>query len=190
LTKNAAAEYLAKNLGDANRSAVAAELGVKSGPNFAKRIADRINLLKTSRTPLAIVAATGALAYDMGSSEAEAAGMTPGEARLQGGKDAAIAGGGAAGAMYGLSKLGPLARMIAGEGMGWANMPSVIDAATDYPPDELARARNWAARNLPEWMQVGAVREAADMSQVPQRNPLRSPMGAGGDLPMGPGRRY
>jgi hypothetical protein len=43
-------------------------------------------------------------------------------------------------------------------------------------------ARNAAARYLPSWMQFGAVKEAADKSQVPERNPLRS-------TPM-PGNQY
>lgn len=44
---------------------------------------------------------------------------------------------------------------------------------TDYAPEELNTARNWAARNLPEFAQVGAVGEARDMAQVPERNPAR-----------------
>src|SRR5262249_55436039 len=148
---------------------------------FAKRIADRINLLKSSRTPLAIVGAAGALAYDAGSSEAEAAGMTPGEARMEGAKDAAIAGGGAAAGTDGLSKILEKVPMLGRALNAGSAMMAPMMAADAYEPtqEELNRDRNIAARYLPSWLQFGAVRDAADMSQVPQRNPLRAPMGAG-----------
>lgn len=57
--------------------------------------------------------------------------------------------------------------------LGEAMTPAAIDAMTDYSQEDLNTARNWAARNLPEWMQAGAVKEAADMSRVPERSPRR-----------------
>ena len=103
LTKKTAVDYLAANVTDANRAAVATELGVGPG----QRIAGAVKKLSTSRKPSVIVAPmiAAGLGYDAASSEAEAAGATPAEAQTRG----AVAGTGAAavtgGAGYGLSKL-------------------------------------------------------------------------------------
>jgi hypothetical protein len=66
--------------------------------------------------------------------------------------------------------LGPAAG-IAGE----MTMPFVAADAYDPTPEELNRDRNTLARHLPSWMQFGAIKDAADMSQVPPRNPDRVP---------------
>lgn len=104
LTKATAAEWLTSaNINDANRAAVATELGVGPG----QRIAAAVKRLSTSRTASSLVAplAAAGLAYDAASSDAEAAGAEPAEARTKG----AVAGTGAAGVTaaggYSLSKL-------------------------------------------------------------------------------------
>ena len=104
LTKTTAAAYLTSaNINDANRAAVATELGVGPG----QRIASAVKRLSTSRTPTSLIGplVAGGLAYDAASSDAEAAGAEPAEARTKG----AVAGTGAAGLTaaggYSLSKL-------------------------------------------------------------------------------------
>lgn len=150
LTKGDAAEYLTKNLTAENRTAAAAELGVKSGPNFAERISNRIKLLKTSKTPLVLPLAVGAGAYALGSEEAEAAGASPSEARMQGGKDAAAAAGGVGAGMYGLSKLPGLAATL-----GRMSGPAMLN-------DLATQAHGAIYGSGPRWL------------DVPERNPNRS----------------
>lgn len=86
--------------------------------------------------------------------------------------NAAGAGGIAYGVQRGIealpSAVGGAARMV-----GEAVAPVTIDTMTDYSPDELAQARNWAARNLPEAMQFGAVDQARQMATVPEPSPMR-----------------
>ncbi len=148
----------------------------------------RVARIASKAGKLGIPAAAGALAYDAASSDAEAAGMTPEEARTRGAVAAGTTGATTAGASYGLTKLLEKVPMLgralnAGSAMF---APSLAADAYDPSQEELNRDRNIAARYLPSWLQGGAIREAADMSQVPPRNPLRAPMGAG--MPIGPGQ--
>lgn len=50
--------------------------------------------------------------------------------------------------------------------------PSMVDAMTDYSPEERATGRNFLARHLPESMHVGAIGTAREMATVPGRNPM------------------
>lgn len=172
LTKETAAEYLASNLSDENRMAIAKELGVKSGPNFAKRLATTMKTMASTRGASAILA---------GIVGASAAGTQPAEA-ADGGEATsglggrAVAGGSAALGAYGVSRLvdalKPAARgaiTMAGDAMA----PVSIDAMTDYSPDELFQGRHMLARNLPSFLRGGAIEDAYQMSQVPERNPER-----------------
>ena len=58
-------------------------------------------------------------------------------------------------------------------------MPGEIVSAMDGTPDQMNMARNKAARYLPEAVQFGAVNEAREMAQVPERNPLSRPIDMG-----------
>lgn len=121
----------------------------------------------------------GSMAYDAASGEAEAAGAEPMEARGRG----LLAGAGAAGATaavpYAISKL-PEAMGTAARAAGAGVTPSTVDAMTDYSPDDLAQGRNMLARNLPSALRGGAVEDAYQMAQVPERNPARA--GGGQDF--------
>lgn len=52
-------------------------------------------------------------------------------------------------------------------------LPQMAVDMTDYSQDEMAQGRNFLARNLPESVQFGAVEDARQMAQVPERNPQR-----------------
>lgn len=138
---------------------------------------------KTSKALLPLT--VGALAYDAASSEAEAAGATPGEARQSGLVQGGAAAGGTAAGAYGLGKVLEKAPNFSRALGGASSMmaPFLAADAYDPTPEQLAMDRNWAARNLPEFMQFGAVGQARDMAQVPERNPMRrlppAPMGFG-----------
>lgn len=55
-------------------------------------------------------------------------------------------------------------------------LPNEISNAMEGTPEQMNMARNKAARYLPEAMQFGAVSEAREMAQVPERNPLSAPI--------------
>jgi hypothetical protein len=122
----------------------------------------------------------GGVAYDAATSDAEASGATPGEARTRGAAAGAAAGGATAGAAYGINRLAqtlsPIARAAMGAGasvmapMAAVDMVSdpaedqrAIDAYKDSP--EYASRMEWAGRNLPSWMQTGDMAAAAERSQ-------------------------
>jgi len=171
LTKASAIDYLGANVTPANRAAVAAELGVGPG----EKIAGAVKKLATSRKPSMIAGPmiAAGLGYDAASSDAEAAGATPGEARTRG----AVAGTGAAvltgGAMYGLSKLPKALTHAAGAGSGLLAPYAAADAY-DPSQEDLNRDRNVAARNLPSMLRGGAIEDAYQMAQVPEASPTRS----------------
>jgi hypothetical protein len=181
LTKEEAADFLTKNLSDANRMAVAEALGVKSGPNFAKRIATAMKNMTSTRGVSSIALPLAAGAYAASTTDAEAGTGEPaswGDSLVTGG---AAAGGVAAG-QYAMSKLPQSIGRAFGAGAP-AFAPGTVDAMTDYSPDELAMGRNMLARNLPSFLRGGAVEDAYQMAQVPERNPMRQqglPYGAMG----------
>lgn len=128
LNKTSAAAYLETNLNAENRAAVARELGVNSGRNFASRISQSVRDMASTRgaSSLLLPFAAGGIAYDAASSEAKAAGASPTEATGRG----ALAGGAAAGTTYGLSKLAPYAANLAGKSMlGRVAMRAIPPAA-------------------------------------------------------------
>lgn len=130
---------------------------------------------------LGVPLAAGALAYDAASSDAEAAGMSPAEATTRGAVAGGTTAGATAGAGYGLTqllrKVPMLGRAISGGGAMMA--PMMAADAYDPTPEQLAMDRNSLARTLPSWLRAGAIEDAFQMSEVPPRNPLRVPMGAG-----------
>jgi len=115
--------------------------------------------------------AAGAIAYDATVNDAEAAGEPVAEAQGKG----LLAGVGAAGATaavpYAISKLPESIGRAAGAG-GPGFAASTVDAMTDYSRDELAQGRNMLARYLPSGLRAGAVEDAYQMAQVPERNPM------------------
>lgn len=181
LTKDEAADFLTKNLTDANRMAVADALGVKSGPNFAKRIGAAVKNMTSTRGVSSIALPIAAGVYAAGTSDAEAGTGEPaswGDSLVTGG----AAAGGAAAGQYAVSKLPQSIGRAFGAGTPGFT-PGTVDAMTDYSPDDLAMARNWMARNLPAGLRGGAVEDAYQMAQVPERNPMRQqglPYGAMG----------
>ena len=171
LTKESAAKYLVRGITDENRSAVAKELGIKPGPNFATRVKTAAKTMSKTRgaSSLFLPAVVGGAAYDAATSQAEAAGSE--SPRKQGLVSGLTAAGATAAIPYAISKM-PAA---IGQGLnaGAPGMaPSGIDSMTDYNPEELAQGRNMLARNLPSWARAGAVEDAYQMAQVPERNPF------------------
>lgn len=103
LNKTSAAAYLATNVTDANRAAVAKELGVGPGQKISaavKRLAS-----KAGSSSILLPLAAGAYAAGSAGSEARAEGATPGEAAGRGVVAGGAAAGATAGGMYGLNKL-------------------------------------------------------------------------------------
>lgn len=184
------AELRAKRAADLKTEAKAAGLHVSgTKEDLVRRIAEAgqqptsakpKGRLPRGKSGLLMPFAMGGLAYDAASSDAEAAGDSAGEAQGKG----IAAGLGAAGATaavpYAISKLPEaLGRAANAGGPGFA--PSTVDALTDYSPDDLARGRNALARYLPSGLRGGAVEDAYQMAQVPERNPERSPLAAVND---------
>jgi hypothetical protein len=123
LTKTSAAAYLATNVTDANRAAVAKELGVGPGQKIAsavKRLAS-----KAGSSSILLPLAAGAYAAGEAGSEARAEGAGAGETAARSGVAGAAAGGLAAGAVAGMNKLAevgaryaPTAMRVAGRFAG------------------------------------------------------------------------
>lgn len=173
LNKKTAAEYLAANVNAENRAAVATELGVGPG----QKITTAIKKLSTSRKPSALFGPliAGGVAYDAASSDAEAAGATPGEARTQG----AVAGTGAAaatgGAVYGLNKLAQAVPPIARNALSVAGGMMTPLAAMDMGPDtpEAAnRERSRLAVNYPGMAPMFGLTDEMGQ-QLPTRAPVK-----------------
>jgi hypothetical protein len=182
-TKAAAVKYLESNVTPEVRAAVAAELGVGPG----QKITSAIKKLSTSRKPSVIIAPLvgAAAAYDAASSDAEAAGATPAEARTRG----AVAGTGATavagGALYGASKLPAALRSAGGRGLSMLAPFAASDmsdafanSGKGFTPEEIQASENQTlnttARNTPNWFNPGAVGGAREMATVPEPSPVRS----------------
>lgn len=173
LTKESAAKYLARKITDENRAAVASELGVKPGPNFATRTQNALKAMAKTRgvSSIMLPAAVGTAAYDAATSQAQAAGSE--NPRRQGLLSGLTAAGATAAIPYAISKLpAAVGRGLNAGAPGMA--PMGIDSMTDYNPEELAYGRNLAARVLPAWARGGAIESAYQMAQVPERNPYGS----------------
>src|SRR4030067_862419 len=96
-------------------------------------------------------------------------------ARILDHEDALARGETPAGIPYALEKAGAGAVLPS---LGVAAMPEMISEMTDYSPGELAQARNVLARYLPSPLRGGAVEEAYQMAQVPERGERpRMPLG-------------
>lgn len=110
-----------------------------------------------------------ALAYSMTPEEAQAA-----DGRTVGGTGEALTNAGiAGGAAYGTSKLAEALGKTGGAAigmMGDASAPGLIDAMTDYSPDDIARGRNAVVRNVPAARHLGGgFAQAYEDAQLPSR---------------------
>lgn len=117
--------------------------------------------------------AAAGIAYAMTPDRAEAADGSSAGGQAEGLTNAGVAGGAAYGVRKGIEAL-PAAVGGALGTAGEAMAPVTIDAMTDYSPDELAQGRNMLARNLPSFLRAGAVEDAYQMAQVPERSPVRN----------------
>ena len=94
------------------------------------------------------------------------------------GQDEALTNAAAAGGItYGANKLLRLAPALAGQAIstGMAmTAPFAAADAYDPTPEQLAMDRNITARYLPRPLQFGAVSDAYDMAQVPEKGPAHS----------------
>lgn len=191
--KTATTAAIRKNLTAQNLPDVAESLNL---PRTANRSTVLQRLREISKTGGKYVwpAMAGAVAYDAVTGDAEASNQPEVEAGtgnvadngitnadiLRGAATGTAAGGAVYGAQQGFNRLlnaiPPLAKTAVSTSLASLTPQAGADFA-DYMVDptqgELNTARNWAARNLPEFAQVGAVSEARDMAQVPERNPAR-----------------
>jgi hypothetical protein len=116
-----------------------------------------------------VPALAGALAYSMTPDEAQAA-----DGRTVGGTAEALTNAGiAGGAAYGTSKLAEALGKTGGAAigmMGDASAPGLIDAMTDYSPDDIAQGRNAIVRNVPAARHLGGgFAQAYEDAQLPSR---------------------
>jgi len=170
-TKSANVAAIKRGLNAENMPAVAESLSL---PREASRpqILQRLREISRIGGKMVLPFAAGALAYDAATSDAQAGtGDETGSDVARG----AVAGGTAAGLVAGgnrlLQAIPAAARTAMGAGATMA-MPNEIVNAMDGTPDQMNMARNKAARYLPEAVQFGAVNEAREMAQVPERNPM------------------
>lgn len=157
-----AGELDIKGASSLNKTDLAAALAQATQAHGAKR-----TVMPRGGANILFPLAAGALAYEAAVNEAKAGDNSLGGTGATAGPLAA--GGTAAAGAYGVNKL--LERLPAG--VGEAMAPSMVDAMTDYSPEELNQARNWMARSLPSWMQAGAVKQAAEMAQLPEPDQRR-----------------
>jgi hypothetical protein len=125
------------------------------------------------KSGLLLPLAAGGIAYDAASVDAEAAGLSPEDARQRGMVSGVAAGGATAAIPYAISKL-PAAIGTAARATGGALMPQMAADLYDPPSDQLAMDRNMLARQLPSFMRAGAVEDAYQMAQVPERGTTRA----------------
>ncbi len=144
------------------------------------QILQRLREISTTGGKLALPLAAGAIAYDAAMHPSEAADGTVSDPSMARGL---VAGGTAAGLVGGANKLLSMLPAGASAMYGTVNAPQMASDLTDIPQDDLNDIRNKLARNLPSWMQVGAIKQAADMSQVPEPSPVRMQSGAHPDFP-------
>jgi len=171
-TKSANIAAVKRNLTLDNMPAVADALNL---PKTADRgtILQRLREISRTSGKLALPLMAGVAAYELAGSPAEAADGTVSEPSTGERLGAAAVGGGIGLGANRLLKALPEMTGAALSAGGQMMIPQMASDMTDYTPEELNTARNWAARNLPELAQVGAVGEARNMAQVPERNPAR-----------------
>lgn len=193
LTKESAAEFLAAGVTDANRKAVGDALGVKPGPNFAKRIGAAVKSMASTRGASSIALPLAAGAYAASTTESEAGDGGGGGPSLT---DRAIAGGAAAGGVAGgqylMSKLPQAIGGALGAGGAMLTPMAISDAVDEgyWTPERMESARAEDLQRVPAWARrlesmlgFPALENLHQMAQLPERNPFRQqglPYGAMG----------
>lgn len=178
LTKDSAAKFLARNVRDNNRTAVAAALGVKPGKNYGPRIKAAIkDLTPRGKSGFLLPGAMGLAAYEsyMNPAEAGVGGQQGKPSQLGGLAAGATAAGATAAIPYAMSKLpvaigGPLG--VAGFASGMYDEAAGAIRGEDTDRDVMAS---------PQWQETMAMMDQQaqqhDMAQVPSRNPARPTSG-------------
>ena len=176
-SKQANYAALAKSLTAENMPAVAEALNLPQGADkrsILQRARELVNTRGASSYFLPIAAGTMAASAAYGDAEASERNGAPDNAIER----AAAAGGAAAGTVYGANRL--LRRLPSAVGQAFSmagdvSAPAMIDAMTDYSPDEIAQGRNWIARNIPAARHLGGgFQQGYEMAQVPEPG-ARSP---------------
>lgn len=176
--KRQAAKWLTRNIAflpPKERAAIAVELGVNRGPRFVSRLKEAVSSManKTGRLGILAPLAGAAVGWEMAGDEAQAS--TGGDASdmsvlRRKAEGAAIGGAAAGGAAYGMRKLAetPVGQTIgrSAAGLTGALSPMMIDAMTDYTPEDKEIGRQFLARNLPDWMQSDPIRAAGAREQM------------------------
>lgn len=154
-----------KGVSRMTKSELADALSQAMARNAGRRV--RAPKLPSGSGPAAIA---GGLAYALTPDDANAATGEPTSNTAEALTNAGVAGGTAYGVSRLAEMLSPAAKSALGT-LGEASAPAMIDEMTNYSPDDLAMGRNMLARNLPRALQFGAVEDAYQMAQVPERNP-------------------
>ncbi len=186
LTKAMAAEYLAANLTDKNRGAIAKSLGVNNGPNLASRLSAAIGDMAKKRGASSIaMPLTAAIAgYAATPDRAEAADGGPLAARSEALTNAGLAGGTAVGASKLAQALGPMAGKAltaAGPAMAAYDNASEAQGYRGAMPPEMQDSP--VGQLLPHAMPL-AMRGAQDIASISRapgrlRDALSQAMNAG-----------
>jgi hypothetical protein len=154
-----------KGVSRMTKSELAEALSKSHAENSGKRV-------RGPRAKSGIIAPmiAGGMAYDAVRSPSEAGdgSATPGGSLGEGLAAGAGAAGMTAAGGYGLSKLAQALSPVANSAMAGTGMALGPMSAADMT-DEFAspESRNWAARNFPSALRVGAVEDAYQMAQVP-----------------------
>lgn len=172
-TKQANYDAFKAGLTNENLPEVAKALNLPEGATKSTVLQRAREMLRTSgKGAYFLPMLAGGLAYNMADSPAEAADGTGATSDVA---NKAIAGGTAAGTVAGvqqiLSRVPPVVGKALSAGGSMAAPSAMVDATDEFASPE---ARNWAARNFPEALQFGAVGQAREMAQVPERSPANS----------------
>lgn len=160
LNKVSAAEYLAANVTDANRGAVAKALGVNNGPNLGNRLATAVKDMASKRGVTSVLApvAAGAVAYDAMRSPSMADDGTMSEPASVG--ESAAVGAGAAGATA--------AGIKGGSKLAAALAPTMLGrvAARAFPPAAAALGAYDVARGVNSLAHLSPPQNPAEYSTM------------------------
>lgn len=176
LKKEAYYNMMKRGLNPENMASVARSFGLPETVDRKTILAHARSILKTSsKSGILLPFAAGAMAVDA-LRPAEAADGTQTDPTA--GEQAAAFGLGAGlyeGGRRIMQAIPPVASGALAAGGAMA-LPNELSNAMEGTPEQMNMARNKAARYIPESMQFGAVDQARQMAQVPERNPLSQPI--------------